>query len=54
MLALPARIKPTKGFSHLFYLALNGLLPILAYILVRINFAEQVADVRRSPALLDG
>lgn len=32
------RLKPAKGFSHLFYLALNGLLPILAYILVRIDF----------------
>ncbi|MGH7156495.1 MAG: hypothetical protein ACREGG_00010 [Candidatus Saccharimonadales bacterium] len=36
--ALPGRIKPTKGFSHVFYLALNGLLPLLAYILVRIDF----------------
>src|SRR5579862_4281914 len=35
---LRARFKPTQGFSHLFYLALNGLLPILAYILVRIDF----------------
>src|SRR5438105_3414693 len=32
------RLKPTKGFSHIFYLALNGLLPVLAYILVRIDF----------------
>lgn len=38
MKALPAKIKPAKGFSHLFYIALNGLLPILAYILVRIDF----------------
>jgi hypothetical protein len=38
MKSLPARIKPTKGFSHIFYLALNGLLPVLAYILVRIDF----------------
>lgn len=37
-LAFPARIKPARGFSHLFYLALNGLLPILAYILVRVDF----------------
>jgi hypothetical protein len=35
---LRGRLKPAKGFSHLFYLALNGLLPILAYILVRIDF----------------
>jgi len=36
--ALPSKIKPAKGFSHIFYLALNSLLPILAYILVRIDF----------------
>jgi hypothetical protein len=36
--ALSGRIKPAKGFSHLLYLALNVLLPILAYILVRIDF----------------
>jgi hypothetical protein len=36
--ALPGKIKPTKGFSHIFYLALNIGLPILAYILVRIDF----------------
>ena len=36
--ALPGKIKPTKGFSHLLYLGLNVLLPILAYILVRIDF----------------
>lgn len=36
--ALPGKIKPVKGFSHIFYLALNVLLPILAYVLVRIDF----------------
>lgn len=36
--SLPARIKPAKGFSHAFYLAFNALLPILAFILVRIDF----------------
>jgi len=35
---LPAKIKPTKGFSHLFYILLNIMLPITAYILVRIDF----------------
>jgi hypothetical protein len=35
---LPARIKPTKGFSHSIHIAFNILLPILAYILVRIDF----------------
>ncbi|HVS78812.1 MAG TPA: hypothetical protein VHD84_00780 [Candidatus Saccharimonadales bacterium] len=38
MRSLPAKIKPAKGFSHIFYIALNVLLPILAYILVRIDF----------------
>jgi len=38
MKSLPSNFKPAKGFSHLFYVALNGLLPILAYILVRIDF----------------
>ena len=38
MRSLPAKIKPTKGFSHVFYITLNILLPILAYILVRIDF----------------
>ncbi len=38
MRALPVKIKPSKGFSHLLYLSFNLLLPILAYILVRIDF----------------
>jgi hypothetical protein len=38
MRALPAKIKPSKGFSHLLYLSFNLLLPILAYVLVRIDF----------------
>lgn len=38
MRALPSRIKPSKGFSHLLYIGLNLLLPVLAYILVRIDF----------------
>jgi hypothetical protein len=40
MRALPARIKPARGFSHVFYIALNVLLPIIAYILVRIDFVS--------------
>lgn len=35
---LPAKIKPTLGFSHSAHIALKALLPILAYILVRTNF----------------
>lgn len=40
MRALPSRIKPSRGFSHIFYLGLNLLLPILAYVLVRIDFVS--------------
>lgn len=35
---MPNKIKPARGFSHLAYLALKVLLPLLAFILVRINF----------------
>jgi hypothetical protein len=35
---LPSRIKPVRGFSHIAHIALLVLLPILAYILVRIEF----------------
>ncbi len=38
MLQLPAKIKPVQGFSHVAHIALKALLPILAYILVRISF----------------
>lgn len=38
MLRIPDRIKPTKGFSHAIHLGLNGLLPILTFVLVRIEF----------------
>lgn len=37
---LPSRIKPTRGFSHIAHIALLILLPILAYILVRIEFVS--------------
>lgn len=40
MLRIPAKIKPASGFSHFIHLGLNVLLPILAYILVRINFVS--------------
>lgn len=39
-LKLPSRIKPTRGFSHLAHIALLILLPILAYVLVRISFVS--------------
>lgn len=38
MSRIPARFKPTKGFSHAIHITLVGLLPILAYVLVRIDF----------------
>lgn len=40
MLQLPGKIKPARGFSHAIHLILNGLLPIIAYILVRIDFVS--------------
>ena len=35
---LPGRIRPTRGFPHVFHVGLKALLPILAYILVRTDF----------------
>jgi len=40
MLQIPDKLKPVKGFSHALHLAFNVLLPILAYILVRIDFVS--------------
>jgi hypothetical protein len=40
MLQLPTRIKPTKGFSHTLYITFNIALPVLAYILVKIDFVS--------------
>jgi hypothetical protein len=37
---LPAKIKPVRGFSHAIHLAFNALLPVLAYVLVRIDFVS--------------
>jgi len=36
--ALTNKLKPTRGFAHIIHLGLNVLLPVLAYILVRIDF----------------
>lgn len=38
--ALLDKIKPTRGFSHVLHLILVAVLPVLAYILVRIDFAS--------------
>ncbi len=40
MRALPTKLKPTFGFSHFVHIALMVLLPVLLYILVRINFVQ--------------
>ncbi len=40
MRPLIAKIKPTGGFSHLFHLALNVLLPTMLFILVRLDFIQ--------------
>lgn len=38
MRQLPAKIKPTRGFSHAAHIGLKALLPLIAYILVRTDF----------------
>ncbi len=37
MRQLPAKLRPVSGFSHVFHLFLTVLLPLLVYILVRLN-----------------
>ena len=34
------KLKPSRGFSHVFYLFLNALLPILVFLLVRTHFVQ--------------
>src|SRR5689334_12973237 len=38
MPSLPDKIKPAKGYAHIIHIGLNILLPLMAYILVRIDF----------------
>jgi hypothetical protein len=40
MLQIRHRIKPTKGFANAIHVGLNGALPLLAFILVRIDFVS--------------
>ena len=40
MRQLAHKIKPTNGFSHLFYLFLLAVLPISVFVFVRLNFVE--------------
>src|SRR3989344_5061693 len=35
-----SKAKPTRGFPHIFHIILTALLPITAYILVRIDFVS--------------
>ena len=39
-LSVPDKFKPLRGYSHFIHLGLNISLPILAYILVRIDFVS--------------
>lgn len=40
MLRLPDKIKPARGFSHALHIGLNALLPVLTFVLVRIEFVS--------------
>lgn len=38
-----SKLRPKRGFAHIVHIGLNVLLPVLVYILVRINFAPLAA-----------
>lgn len=40
MRPLIQKVKPSKGFSHAFYVLLNVLLPVLVFVLVRAGFTQ--------------
>lgn len=40
MRALPSKLKPAQGYSHYFHLGLISFLPIIVFILVRIDFTQ--------------
>jgi hypothetical protein len=40
MRALTSKLKPASGFSYYFHLGLTSLLPVLVYVLVRIDFVQ--------------
>jgi hypothetical protein len=40
MRPLITKLTPSRGFSHTFYYAYNALLPVLMFLLVRINFVQ--------------
>ncbi len=37
---LRAKVKPNKGYAHIFHLLLSAILPIVLYVLVRISFVQ--------------
>lgn len=43
MKIIPNKIKPTKGYAHVFHLALSAVLPMLVFVLVRISFSQIAA-----------
>ncbi len=45
MKPLVAKIKPSKGFSHVLHLVLVALLPIMVFVLVRIEFIQLAFSV---------
>jgi hypothetical protein len=40
MKSIGSKIKPAAGFAHFFHIGLNAFLPLLVYVLVRIEFAQ--------------
>lgn len=38
MKAIPGKIKPTKGYAHVFHIVLSAVMPALVYVFVRTNF----------------
>lgn len=40
MRAIAGKIKPTKGYAHIFHLLLSAVLPALVFIFVRVNFVQ--------------
>src|SRR3990167_2665532 len=37
---LAGKIKPTKGYAHVFHIVLSAVMPALVFVLIRIKFAQ--------------
>lgn len=37
---IAGKIKPTKGYAHVFHIVLSAIMPVLVFVLVRINFVH--------------